>query len=447
MNNPLCFVLMPFGKKPDATGIIIDFDAIYKELISPAIKEAELEPIRADEEMAGGIIQRPMFERLILCPFAVADLTTANANVFYELGVRHAARPWSTVAIFYSGGARLPFDIADLRALPYKLTSAGTPADVANDKAALVQRLHAAREAAEDKPLTDSPIFQLLDGFPNITSDKTDVFREQVRYSTEIKSRLEEARRKGIDAIHAVEKELGDIKNQESGVVIDLFLSYRSVKGWDDMIDLVDKMSHPLAAAVLVQEQLALALNRAGQGEKAEKILKDLIDRRGPSSETYGILGRVYKDRWEAALKDGKQFFARGLLDKTIEAYLRGFEADWRDAFPGINAVTLMELREPPDPRREGLIPVVAYGVERRIASGKPDYWDYATRLELAVLAKDEKKAVDALGDALANVREPWEPETTAHNLRLIREARERRQEVFPRAKEIEEELERKAKV
>lgn len=105
-----------------------------------------------------------------------------------------------------------------------------------------------------------------------------------------------------------------------------------------------------------------------------------------------------------------------------------------------------MELKEPPDPRREGLIPVVAYGAERRIASGKPDYWDYATQLELAVLAKDEKGAMDALGDALANAREPWEPETTARNLRLIREARERRQEVFPWAKEIEEELEHKAK-
>lgn len=446
MNNPLCFVLMPFGKKPDATGIMIDFDAVYKELISPAIGEAGLEPIRADEEMAGGIIQKPMFERLILCPFAVADLTTANANVFYELGVRHAARPWSTVAIFYSGGARLPFDVADLRALPYKLNSADTPADVANDKAALVDRLVAAFKAAEDKPLMDSPIFQLLDGFPNITSDKTDVFREQVQYSAEIKSRLEEARRHGVDDIRAIEKELGDIKNQESGVVIDLFLSYRSVEAWDDMIALVDKMSHPLAATVLVQEQLALALNRAGQSEKAEKVLTDLIERRGPSSETYGILGRVYKDRWESALKSGDKFLARGIVDKAIEAYMRGFESDWRDAFPGINAVTLMELKEPPDPRREGLIPVVAYGAERRIVSGTPDYWDYATRLELAVLAKDEKRAMDALGDALANVREPWEPETTARNLRLIREARERRHEVFPWAKEIEEELEHKVK-
>ena len=52
--------------------------------------------------------------------------------------------------------------------------------------------------------------------------------------------------------------------------------------------------------------------------------------------------------------------------------------------YPGIDAVTLMELAEPPDPRREKVLPVVAYAVERRIAAEKPDYWDYATCLELA---------------------------------------------------------------
>ena len=83
---------MPFGRKPDAAGRVIDFDRVYGELIAPAIAEAELEPLRADEEQTGGIIHKPMFERLILCEYAVADLTTANANVFYELGVRHAVR-------------------------------------------------------------------------------------------------------------------------------------------------------------------------------------------------------------------------------------------------------------------------------------------------------------------------------------------------------------------
>jgi hypothetical protein len=82
MNVPLCFVLMPFGKKPSSIGSTIDFDAIYQNLIAPAINESGLEPLRADEEMTGGIIHKPMFERLIPCEYAVADLTTANAMFF-----------------------------------------------------------------------------------------------------------------------------------------------------------------------------------------------------------------------------------------------------------------------------------------------------------------------------------------------------------------------------
>jgi hypothetical protein len=167
-------------------------------------------------------------------------------------------------------------------------------------------------------------------------------------------------------------------------------------------------------------------------------VLLALIKRRGPSSETYGILGRVYKDRWEAARKEEKALLARGLLDKAIEAYLRGFESDWRDAYPGINAVTLITVKTPPDPRRQQLLPVVAYAVERRIAAGNPDYWDFASQLELAILAKDEAVATAAAGDALAMVRESWEPETTARNLRLIREARAARQDALPWAAAIE---------
>jgi tetratricopeptide (TPR) repeat protein len=308
----------------------------------------------------------------------------------------------------------------------------------------LAQRLREARN-----PATDSPIFQLVEGFPEIDHTKTDVFRNQVRYSVEKKEKLARGRRQGVEALRELENEFGPIHDLESGVVIDLFLSYRAVGAWTDMIDLVKKMSPPLAATVMVQEQLALALNRRAErsdSDEAEEVLKALLSRRGPSSETYGILGRVYKDRWEAALKRGDRFLARGELNKAINAYLRGFETDWRDAYPGINAVTLMELHEPPDLRREKLIPVVAYAVEQRISTGKADYWDYATRLELAVLARDETGALEALTNALAAIREFWEPETTTRNLRLIREARERREEQVPWASGIEAELERAAK-
>jgi hypothetical protein len=220
MNLPLCFVVMPFGKKPNIAGGLVDFDAVYKDLIAPAIQAAGLQPLRADEEKTGGIIHKPMFERLVLCEYAVADLTTANANVFYELGVRHAVRPRSTVLIFAAGGSQLPFDVAPLRALPYQLTPEGTPADVAIAIAALAQRLLEAKKAS-----ADSPLFQLMKDYPAIDHTKTDVFRDQVQYNAAIKARLAQARQTGVAALRALEQELRPIEDVEAGVVIDLFLS------------------------------------------------------------------------------------------------------------------------------------------------------------------------------------------------------------------------------
>jgi hypothetical protein len=406
---------MPFGKKPAGHGKLVDFDAVYENMIRPAVVAAGLEPLRADEEKTGGVIHKAMFERLILCEFAVADLTTANANVFYELGLRHAVRPWTTLLLFADGWGQLPFDVGMLRAMPYKLGSDGTPAEAAADSIALSEKLKGAREAK-----TDSPVFQMVEGFPDIQRLKTDVFRDRVRYAEGIKAQLALARKAGEVSVVAVETGLGELGHADSSVVVDLFLSYRAVGAWQRMIDMVPHMSPPLAASVMIQEQLGLALNRTGRGEEAERVVLHLIHERGPSSETLGILGRVYKDRWEAAAEAGMVVLARGLLEKAIDAYLSGFEADWRDAYPGVNAVTLMELKEPRDDRQASLLPVVAYAVERRMAHGRPDYWDYATRLELAILGKNKCAAEAALMDALANVREPWEAESTARNLRLI---------------------------
>ena len=223
--------------------------------------------------------------------------------------------------------------------------------------------------------------------------------------------------------------------------MVDLYLSYRAVKAWPCMIELAARMNQPLAQTVMVQEQLGLALNRASRSEEAERVVLDLIARRGASSETCGILGRIYKDRWEAAHTAGQTARANGLLNKAIAAYLQGFEADWRDAYPGVNALTLMELRDPPDARRTALLPVVTYAVQRRVATGQPDYWDYATLLELAVLASQREAAQAALADALAAVREVWEPETTARNLSLIRQARARRGDAAAWVLEVENAL------
>lgn len=447
MSHPCCFVLIPFGRKSISTGAEIDFDAIYNNLIAPAIEEAGLEPIRTNYEAVGNIIHKPTYERFILCEYAIADLTTATANVFYEVGLRHAARPRSTVLLFAKNGNQLLFDVGLLQALPYDLSRNGTPANVEFTKAALVKGLLDARKAAAEEAVTDSPVLQLVQGYPtNVSHAKTDIFREQVQYSEEKKAALAAARKLGVEAVRNCEQQLGPLTDVEAGVVIDLFLSYRTVKAWLEMIALVKKMPIPLASTVMVQEQLALALNRAGRWEEAEKVLTDLLERRGSSSETYSILGRVYKDRWEEECKKNDPFKAQGFLDQAIEAYRKGFEADWRDAYPGVNAVTLMELKDPPDPQRTQLTPIVAYAVDRRITRGKPDYWDYATLLELTVLEKNESAAKAALQAALPLVREVWEPETTLRNLRLIREARARRNEAVPWLPTIEQALASKAK-
>ncbi len=441
MTRPYCFVLMPFGQKKGASGATIDFDAVYRDLIHPAIEAAELEPIRADEEKVGGVIHKPMYERLLFCPYAVADLTTANANVFYELGVRHAVRPGSTVTLA-SSTTRLPFDVNHLRSLMYSLGPGGVPTDPAAPRDALTALLCAARQG-----VTDSPLFQLVEGWRPAPLDhtKTDVFRDQVDYSVETKRRLASARVEGVGAIQAVEASLPSVEDAEAGIVVDLFLSYRAAKAWKEMVALVGRMSRPVAATTMVREQLALALNRDGQGPEAEHVLTTLIEERGPSSETCGILGRVYKDRWEAAVRAEDTFLADGALDQAIATYRQGFEADWRDAYPGVNAVTLMELREPPDPAKETLLPVVRYAVDRKIAAGAPDYWDWATVLELAVLASDKDAAMGAFRKALPLIRETWEPETTARNIRLIREARERRSAAEPWLLTVEQELTKRA--
>ena len=433
--KPYCFVLMPFGRKSDESGQVVEFDAVYQQIIKPAIEDAELEPIRADEEIIGGIIHKPMFERLMMCDYAIADLTTANANVFYELGIRHGVRPYSTVTIA-GNGMRLPFDVAPLRTILYEIDSLGQPTDVEDVRAQLADRLKECRE-----PGDDSPLYQLLTDVPrpDIQRLKTDAFRDIVEYSREMKNRLRQARDKGKEAVSGIEKEINVI-DTDPAIVVDLFLSYRAVKDWDAMVSLTERMSPLLQRTILVQEQLGFALNRLGKHAEAESILKEVIRTYGPSSETNGILGRVYKDQWEKAKISGSAA-APGYLRRAIDTYLEGFEADWRDAYPGINAVTLMEMTDPPDNRQDELMPVVAYAVKRRLDHKNPDYWDYATELELSILARDEKLSQEYLGLALSAIRESWEPETTARNIKMIREVRSSRGEACRWIRRIEEDL------
>ncbi len=441
----LCFIDMPFGKKKDPhSAVEIDFDQIYETAIKPAVEGVGLDCLRGDEERTGGIIHVPMFARLLLADYVIADLTLGNPNVFYELGVRHSARPWTTIPIFATIGG-LPFDVGMIRAIPYDLLNGAlTEATATKLRATLEDRL---RTAIEGPPVKDSPLFELIPGFPQIElpHEFTDVFRERVKYSEEFRAKLREARSQGsqeasLSALREIRKSLGNLATADRGVLVDLLLSFRDISAWDDMVGLCEALPAELRQTAVVRQQWALVLNRRNKGSdrgRAEEILTQLVKDRGADPETLGILGRAYKDKYKEAKAAGRGAIARAALDQAIDAYRRGFDADPRDYYPGINAVTLLlekgNLDSVPADERdaagrevERLTPAVSFAVARRGGATSSGYWDVATVLELAAISGDWKLAESALGRAALQAKAGWMLDTTVANLQMIREARQR---------------------
>lgn len=188
---------------------------------------------------------------------------------------------------------------------------------------------------------------------------------------------------------------------------------------------------------------------RIDRAEAAKSIphLRAIEAERGPSAETGALIGSVYKDLWQDALERGRGEAPR-YIEKAIDAYRPGFQADWRDAYPGINLATLLDVAGDPQSlaEKDRVVPVVRFAVEQRLKAKKPDYWDHATMLELAVVANEVETAREQLERALAEIRAIFEPETTARNLRLIGAARAARGEPIASLDEIVAELEERGR-
>ncbi len=433
--KPSCFIIMPFGIKKDASGNVFDFDEIYKSLIQPAVEAADMQAVRADEENASGIIHKPMYERLILSDYAIADLTSANANVFYELGVRHSVKPYTTISLFASGSV-LPFDVNFLRGMPYAYNREKKLTNIEGDISALKEKLIAAKK---DKK-TDSPLYQLVDGihFQNsVAHEKTDIFRDKVVYDDTLKKQLllirsgEKSNSDKLPQLYSLIESNKPIENLEAGVLIDIMLTFRSLEEYENMIGFIKLLPLHVQQTIMVREQWAFALNRLATKEcraEAIEILEQLINSQSAGSETYGILGRVYKDMFHEALENKKEMVANAFLDKALEIYMKGVYADWRDAYPGVNALTLLELKGETE-KIKRLAPVIEFSVERKMERMKPDYWDYASLMEIAIIENNAAKASSVLNKIMTTPYENWMLNTTINNLTLIATYRKKREQ------------------
>ena len=430
-SKPLLFAAMPFGQKTEPGGArIVDFDALYESCVKPAAEAADVEVIRADEETLGGIIHRPMYERLLLAEIVVADLTFANANVFYELGVRHAARPRSTILIFAKIG-QLPFDVAPIRAIPYELDAGGALTSPDDLRETLAERL----ELAKTDEVTDSPLFQLLEDYPGISlpHEVTEAFRDRALWISDLTIRANHVVRSDLtqdearEALLEIEREATGVAESEEQLLITLMLAYRSIEAWGEMIRIAESMSTGFKAVPTIREQLAMALSRRNEGRdrnRALEIINEVIADHGESPESLGILGRCFKARWMEKQEAGDPG-AADALGEAIDAYERGFEADPRDFYPGVNLVTLLIRRgEPEDLERvRRVAPVVSFAVARKGALRSSDYWTLATVLEIAAVQGDEDIGRRALSGMLDTQPDAWMLNTTADNLEILTEA------------------------
>lgn len=159
-----CFVVMGFGKKTDfESGRTFDLDKSYRNVIKPAVEAAGLTCLRADEIVHSGLIDVPMYEQLLAADLVIADLSTSNKNAFYELGIRHALRPYSTIVIA-EDGLKIPFDVNHIAVRHYKHLGD----DIGYDE---VMRFRGVLGDAiktimglPDNQRTDSPVYKFVDG-------------------------------------------------------------------------------------------------------------------------------------------------------------------------------------------------------------------------------------------------------------------------------------------
>jgi hypothetical protein len=106
--STLCFVMMPFSEQ---------YDRIYREFIVPAVADAGLTAVRADEIANPGFIMEQIRVAIQQSRLCIADVSDHNANVLYELGFAHAAN--KPVVVIANEIGQLPFDIAAVRVIRY----------------------------------------------------------------------------------------------------------------------------------------------------------------------------------------------------------------------------------------------------------------------------------------------------------------------------------------
>ena len=394
-----CFVVQGFGMKTDfRTGRHLNLDDSF-EIIQEAIKDAGLECIRADKVMHSGSIDVEMWEEILNADLVVADVSTSNWNAAYELGVRHALRPRSTIVVA-EDQFEFAFDINHIAIHTYKH---GGPELGRREAKRFKEHLQALIEKVmgEAEARADSPVFLSLPGL-----------------NAPVRGEAPEVAPPSADKD---EKALAPAPTEAWGTLRDQAMEAKDTGDWEGARTFLEAAHKIVPREEYITQQLSLATRKAVKleddatdEEKAayhaalEKSI-DILEQLGPATsadpETLGLCSASHKELWFLD-RDRRH------LDEAIRSSEKGFYLK-DDHYNGINLAFLLNVRaaEPEEHEGEAIADFVrARQVRRRvvyICTQQVEGW--AEAAEEAPTAKELAKQQDERYWVLATLQEAAE--------------------------------------
>ena len=307
---------MGYGKKTDPTlGKTFDLDVTYNNIIKPAVEKAGFKCVRGDEILESGIIDKSMYALLIHADLVIADITTFNPNAIYELGIRHAAKPFSTIIMKEKDG-NIPFDLNHNKTFTY--SHMGEDIGVTESERCVKALTNLIVEVDKAKE-TDSPLFHHIRGVEPYTLPQ----EEYIQIIKELADK-----EKSIFAL--VEKAKFEMTNSNFS---------EAAKLWKKAGEKIENDSYFIQQyALCTYKDKTVSPNIALTD--ALGIIRQLEpeDRNTTDPETLGITGAIYKRLWQNN-KETTEY-----LDRAIEYYKRGFTIN-QDYYTGENYALCLDIK------------------------------------------------------------------------------------------------------
>jgi tetratricopeptide (TPR) repeat protein len=420
-------VLMPWGRRVTLDGQKIDFDHIFSALIEPSLIKAGFAVYRWSEGSATDSLQA-----LLLADIVIADISVDDADVFYNLGLRHANRKQGIIHI-REAQALSSFGTFNLQSTVYHCNKYGRMESSfqKEDTNAIVNAISSVWLAGTG--VVNSPMFNLFTGLlepdrKTLITPRALGFWQEYKIWTERMSLAQRQRKVGD--ILLLTDEIGNPQVKEEAVS-QIGKAFANMGRYELALDQYRKGLEVNSRNLEFRRQEAFLLNRLGRVDEAIGKLEAIITDHPDDSEAFAYMGRIYKEMWLDSWKyvDGLEkrtqaaYASYHWLNKAIDSYMKGYRIDLNNYYPGVNALTLSvilseldsksregedrapDIKEVVDNRDE-LQGTLTFALSSRIDEDDADYWLLVSMAELKVLtSKNVSEVVSAYRKAISTSR------------------------------------------